>query len=42
MEVAARLKSSQHPELAQQFLAFLVSPEAQQIIPVTNWMFAGG
>ncbi|MEZ5448767.1 MAG: hypothetical protein R3E89_07135 [Thiolinea sp.] len=35
--VAARPKSSQHPELAQ-FLAFLVSPEAQQIIPVTNWM----
>jgi thiamine transport system substrate-binding protein len=37
-EVAARLTSSQQPELAQQFLEFLVSAEAQQIIPVTNWM----
>ncbi len=38
VEVAARLKSSQQPELAQQFLQFLLSTEAQKILPVTNWM----
>ncbi|MEZ5534245.1 MAG: thiamine ABC transporter substrate binding subunit [Thiolinea sp.] len=38
VEVAARLKSGKEPELAKQFLAFLVSEEAQKIIPVTNWM----
>ena len=38
VEVAAILKTSQQPELAKQFLAFLISPEAQSIIPVTNWM----
>jgi len=38
IEVAARLKHSEQPELAQQFLTFLISPEAQAILPVTNWM----
>ena len=38
VEVAARLKSSAEPELAQKFLQFLVSEEAQKILPVTNWM----
>ncbi len=38
VEVAAQLKSAKEPELAQQFLQFLVSDEAQKIIPVTNWM----
>lgn len=38
VEVAAILKSSQNQALAQQFVAFLASPEAQQILPVTNWM----
>lgn len=38
VEVAGMLKSSQQPALAQQFLAFLISPEAQAILPVTNWM----
>ena len=38
IEVAALLNSSQQPELGRQFLAFLLSPEAQTIIPVTNWM----
>ena len=36
--MAARLKSSKQPELAQQFLQFLISEEAQKILPVTNWM----
>ncbi len=38
IEVAALLKSSQQPELGRDFLAFLISEEAQKIIPVTNWM----
>lgn len=38
VELAALLKSSQQPELAKQFLSFLISPESQSIIPVTNWM----
>ncbi|MHA6690832.1 thiamine ABC transporter substrate binding subunit [Devosia sp. A449] len=39
IEVAGVLKSSDQQELAKQFLAYLVSPDAQQIIPHTNWMF---
>lgn len=38
IEVAAIAHTSQEPELARQFLQFLISPEAQKIIPVTNWM----
>ena len=33
------LKSSSEPELAAQFLEFMVSPEFQNIIPTTNWMY---
>jgi thiamine transport system substrate-binding protein len=39
VEVAARLKTSDQPELAQKFLAFLVSHSAQEKIPTTNWMY---
>lgn len=39
VEVAAMLKSTDQPELAQSFLAFLLSNEAQNIIPTTNWMY---
>lgn len=39
IEVAARLKNSDQPELAQKFLAFLVSRSAQEKIPTTNWMY---
>lgn len=39
IEVAARLKTSDQPELAQKFLAFLVSRQAQETIPTTNWMY---
>lgn len=38
IEVGAVTRTSAHPELAKQFLEFLISPEAQAIIPVTNWM----
>ena len=39
VEVAARLKTSDQPELAQQFLAFLTSRVAQENLPTTNWMY---
>ena len=42
VEVAARLKTSQQPDLARRFLAFMVSPGFQDIIPTTNWMFPAG
>ncbi|WP_127753940.1 thiamine ABC transporter substrate binding subunit [Devosia sp. 1566] len=39
VEVAGMLASTDQPELARQFLAYLASPAAQAIIPTTNWMF---
>lgn len=39
VEVAARMASSKHADLADQFLAFLISPEVQKLIPTTNYMF---
>ena len=39
VEVAARLARSEEPELATEFLEFLVSPEAQASIPLGNVMY---
>ena len=39
IEVAARLAGADNPELAGSFLDFLVSEEAQAVIPTTQWMF---
>lgn len=39
VEVAARLKNSKQPELAQQFMQFMISPDFQQAIPTGNWMY---
>lgn len=39
IEVAAMLKSSKQPALAQQFLTYLTSMDAQKVIPTTNWMY---
>ena len=39
IEVAAALKASKQPQLAAQFLAFLVSPQAQALLPTTQWMY---
>ncbi len=39
VELAAVLAASDQPELARQFLQYLVSPEAQKVIPTTNWMY---
>ena len=39
IEVAGKLASTNQPELADQFLAFMVSDAFQSIIPTTNWMY---
>lgn len=39
VEVAGLLKSSQQPELGKAFLAYLMSVDAQKVIPTTNWMY---
>lgn len=39
VEVAARLKNSKQPALAQQFLQFMISPDFQRTIPTGNWMY---
>ncbi|TRL37025.1 thiamine ABC transporter substrate binding subunit [Rhizobium straminoryzae] len=38
IEVSGLLKATRQKELAQQFLAFTLSPAFQSIIPTTNWM----
>jgi thiamine transport system substrate-binding protein len=38
IEVAGMLKSSSHQDLARQFLSYLTSRSAQQVVPTTNWM----
>ncbi|MGP1956976.1 MAG: thiamine ABC transporter substrate binding subunit [Arsenophonus sp. NC-PE1-MAG3] len=39
IEVAARLKTSKQPKLAQQFIQFMLSPKFQKTLPTTNWMY---
>jgi thiamine transport system substrate-binding protein len=39
VEVAAKLAATDQPELADAFLAYLVSDGAQAVIPTTNWMY---
>ncbi len=39
VEVAARLKNAPHPELAEEFLAFILTPGFQSTIPTGNWMY---
>jgi thiamine transport system substrate-binding protein len=39
IEIAGILKSSPNQALASQFLAWLAGPEAQALIPTTNWMY---
>lgn len=39
VEVAARLAGSDTPELAQEFLAFMLTEPFQGAIPTTNWMY---
>ena len=39
VEVAALTASTDQPDLARDFLRYLAGPEAQAVIPETNWMF---
>lgn len=39
VEIAGVLKAAKHPRLARRFLEFLISPEAQNILPTTQWMY---
>ncbi|HEX2018568.1 MAG TPA: thiamine ABC transporter substrate binding subunit [Aurantimonas sp.] len=37
IEVAGMLANTDQPELARRFLAFMLTPEFQSIVPTTNW-----
>lgn len=39
IEVAGKLASSDVPDLADQFMAFMVTDAFQSVIPTTNWMY---
>jgi thiamine transport system substrate-binding protein len=39
IEVAGMTKSAKNKELARRFLAFMVSPGFQDLVPETNWMY---
>lgn len=39
IEVAAKLATTDQPELADAFLAFMLSDAFQSVIPTTNWMY---
>ncbi|MDR7124151.1 thiamine ABC transporter substrate binding subunit [Pseudotabrizicola sp. 4114] len=39
VEVAGKLAGSQQPELADKFLAFMLTEPFQSVIPTTNWMY---
>ena len=42
VEVAAMLKNAPQPELARQFMDFILTPGFQSVIPTTNWMYPAG
>ncbi len=39
IEVAGKLAATDQPELADQFLAFMLTDAFQSVIPTTNWMY---
>ena len=39
VEVAAMLKNAPQPDLARQFMDFILAPDFQSVIPTTNWMY---
>lgn len=39
IEVAAKVSGSEHGQLADDFLEFMMSDTFQTIIPTTNWMY---
>ena len=42
LEVAAMLKNAPQPELAAQFMDFILESGFQSVIPTTNWMYPAG
>ena len=40
VEVAGKVAGTDQPELADQFMAFMVSDAFQSVIPTTNWMYS--
>jgi thiamine transport system substrate-binding protein len=42
VEVAGIIKTTEEPELAKTFLAFMTGPGFQDAIPTMNWMFPAG
>ena len=42
IEIAGVLRSSRQPDLAREFLAYLISPEAQAMLPQSQWMYPVG
>ena len=42
IEVAGMTKSARNKELARRFLAFMISPGFQDLVPETNWMYPAG
>lgn len=42
VEVAAMLKNAPQPELAAQFMDFILDSGFQSVIPTTNWMYPAG
>lgn len=39
VEVAGKLKASKHPQLAERFMQFIVTPAFQNTLPTGNWMY---
>jgi len=39
IEVAGMVQNSAHPDLAREFLTFMLSEPFQSVIPTTNWMY---
>jgi len=39
IEVAGKLSGSDQPDLADEFMQFMVSDAAQSVLPTTNWMY---
>lgn len=39
VELAAKLKGTDQPELADEFMAFILSPKFQSLIPTANWSY---
>ena len=42
VEVAAMLKNAPQPDLAAQFMDFILADGFQSVIPTTNWMYPAG